>query len=542
MTIRHADAETAQRQPVAVRGEKTTSTGQAAPGCAEKERVSQLQAAIDESPRMAAQRRAIQAAFGVAVQLRADGPKDDELLQARAATAAQRIGVGDEDKDRPVQGRFDGWAVQGTREGVESGGSAGAGAAPVVNQTGLPDQLKAGIEALSGMDMSGVRVHRNSDKPAQLSALAFAQGNHIHLGSGQEQHLPHEAWHVVQQRQGRVRETVQMAGVGVNDDVGLEREADLMGEKAESGLVQLKGVGKRQDPTTAPCAAAPKFSLSFSDEHSANQNPRARQAAQLQSVVQGNWKHWALGALGGGALVAVAGAALPFVAGAAGLGALAGGIYSHIAGGEQEAPYRFGDNVSGHYQVWDESQQTNMPITSRGGISLNARHNRGAPYVTKPGVGDTYTSFLHGTAGGADDRAVAHDLLHGTSDAIRTEDQQNNAAMMEAVVGLAEEWRKHGAAWLYRAILRGVKAGKWTLAQVPKLFAFVKSANSGRRQVARIQDVKAGRLKEDALVGDEKDIVGYGSDIDDDGFDSDEEVRLHHGMKGRRLFSTKYDQ
>ncbi|HET7867412.1 MAG TPA: DUF4157 domain-containing protein, partial [Burkholderiaceae bacterium] len=79
---------------------------------------------------------------------------------------------------------------------------------------------------------SDVRVHRNSDKPGQLNALAYAQGNDIHLAPGQEQHLPHEAWHVVQQREGRVQATTQMAGMGVNDDVGLEAEADAMGAQA----------------------------------------------------------------------------------------------------------------------------------------------------------------------------------------------------------------------------------------------------------------------------------------------------------------------
>lgn len=98
---------------------------------------------------------------------------------------------------------------------------------------GLPSTLRTGIEALSGMDMGDVAVHRNSAKPAQLNALAYAQGNDIHLGPGQEQHLPHEAWHVVQQRQGRVRPTMQMKGsVLINDDKSLEREADVMGAKA----------------------------------------------------------------------------------------------------------------------------------------------------------------------------------------------------------------------------------------------------------------------------------------------------------------------
>lgn len=101
------------------------------------------------------------------------------------------------------------------------------------NNKGLPDNLKSGIENLSGFSMDDVKVHRNSDKPAQLQAHAYAQGTDIHLGPGQEKHLPHEAWHVVQQKQGRVKPTLQMKGeVYINDDAGLEKEADVMGKKA----------------------------------------------------------------------------------------------------------------------------------------------------------------------------------------------------------------------------------------------------------------------------------------------------------------------
>lgn len=106
------------------------------------------------------------------------------------------------------------------------------GAAPA-NRTGLPDGLKSGIEALSGLSMDHVQVHRNSSRPAQLNAHAFAQGADIHLAPGQDRHLPHEAWHVVQQAQGRVKPTMQLqGGVPVNDEVGLEREADRMGARA----------------------------------------------------------------------------------------------------------------------------------------------------------------------------------------------------------------------------------------------------------------------------------------------------------------------
>jgi hypothetical protein len=101
------------------------------------------------------------------------------------------------------------------------------------NNTGLPDQLKSGIENLSGHSMDDVKVHYNSEKPAQLQAHAYAQGTDIHMASGQEKHLPHEAWHVVQQKQGRVQPTQQLKGeIEINDDENLETEADQMGEKA----------------------------------------------------------------------------------------------------------------------------------------------------------------------------------------------------------------------------------------------------------------------------------------------------------------------
>jgi hypothetical protein len=156
-------------------------------------------AATAEGPAIAAQRRKIEHAFGAAAQMA--GP--DEELQ----------------KKSPEE------------EEVQKKDAAGASAAPA-NRTGMPDQLKAGVESLSGMDMSDVRVHRNSDMPRQLNALAYAQGKDIHLGPGQEQHLPHEAWHLVQQREGRVQPTTQVGGVAVNDDAGLESEADAMGAKA----------------------------------------------------------------------------------------------------------------------------------------------------------------------------------------------------------------------------------------------------------------------------------------------------------------------
>lgn len=114
----------------------------------------------------------------------------------------------------------------------------------------LPAQLRAGLEAMSGHDLSGVQVHTNSAKPASVGALAYTQGQNVHLAPGQEHHLPHESWHVVQQLDGRVRPTTQVNGAAVNDDAALEREADSMGSRAhETGAHALQRLtdGEEED-------------------------------------------------------------------------------------------------------------------------------------------------------------------------------------------------------------------------------------------------------------------------------------------------------
>lgn len=136
-----------------------------------------------------------------------------------ASPVTQKKVIQCREDEEPVQGKF---SAKPAVQFVEK-----------PNNTGLPNQLKTGIESLSGMSMDHVKVHYNSDKPAQLNAHAYAQGSDIHVAPGQEKHLPHEAWHVVQQAQGRVKPTMQMKGeVSVNDDAGLEHEADVMGAKA----------------------------------------------------------------------------------------------------------------------------------------------------------------------------------------------------------------------------------------------------------------------------------------------------------------------
>ena len=135
--------------------------------------------------------------------------------------------------------------LKGLRQIANQSANAPSGQSPAVNQTGMPDQLKSGIEGLSGYSMNDVKVHYNSQEPAKFNAHAFAQGTNIHLAPGQEKHLPHEAWHVVQQKQGRVWPTTQLKGkVSINDDSALENEADRMGARA------LTFTGTREEELT----------------------------------------------------------------------------------------------------------------------------------------------------------------------------------------------------------------------------------------------------------------------------------------------------
>jgi hypothetical protein len=133
---------------------------------------------------------------------------------------------------KPSRGRHAGDSVseRGTPRFLNQGGGR-------ENKTGMPTGLKDRMENLSGMDLSDVRVHRNSSKPDRMNALAYTEGRDIHLAPGQDQHLAHEAWHAVQQKEGRVAPSIQTKTRALNHDNGLESEADRMGDKAMSGEV-----------------------------------------------------------------------------------------------------------------------------------------------------------------------------------------------------------------------------------------------------------------------------------------------------------------
>lgn len=93
----------------------------------------------------------------------------------------------------------------------------------------LPPKLRRGMEKITGINLSDVRVFYHSSKPAQVQAHAYAQGRNIYISSGQEHHLPHELGHIVQQAKGMVKPTVSINGVEINDEPWLEKHATELG-------------------------------------------------------------------------------------------------------------------------------------------------------------------------------------------------------------------------------------------------------------------------------------------------------------------------
>ncbi len=196
--------------------------------------------------------------------------------------------------EEPVQGKFDKNSAT-TPFQLKSSASSDTSAAAIQrkeeggqsNNTGMPSHLKSGIESLSGFSMDDVKVHYNSDKPKQLKAHAYAQGTDIHIGPGQEKHLPHEAWHVAQQKQGRVQATMQMKGnIPVNDDTGLETEADVMGERAVKTGLSMKGPAAIASSTSLVAASPFQKVAQLKDPPKGGALPMGRLVASDASITE----------------------------------------------------------------------------------------------------------------------------------------------------------------------------------------------------------------------------------------------------------------
>jgi hypothetical protein len=122
-------------------------------------------------------------------------------------------------------------------------------------EVALPADLRADMEARTGVDLSAVRVQVSPEAEA-LGALAFTRGDTIVVRPDAwapdtaegRQLLIHELSHVVQQRQGRVA-----AGPGgINDDTALEAEADAGGPSRLAGGDDARESAEAEGPATAP--------------------------------------------------------------------------------------------------------------------------------------------------------------------------------------------------------------------------------------------------------------------------------------------------
>jgi hypothetical protein len=99
----------------------------------------------------------------------------------------------------------------------------------------LPEDLRRAAERLFGRDLSDVRLHV-MPAASRARAQAYTIGPHIYLAPGRgdpdseqgRQLLGHELAHVIQQREGRVRNCFGY-GLAVVRDADLEAEADRMG-------------------------------------------------------------------------------------------------------------------------------------------------------------------------------------------------------------------------------------------------------------------------------------------------------------------------
>jgi hypothetical protein len=181
------------------------------------------------------------------LQLKADstaqldeGPElEEEELQLKADSTAQ-LDEGPELEEEELQLKADSTAQLDEGPELEEE-ELQMKADPVQRKGKLPEGLQMKMENAMGADFSGVNVQESS-KASDIGALAYTQGNDIHFAPGQynpdsssgQELIGHELTHVVQQREGRVQPTTESKGIPINDDPGLEQEADSIGKKAAS--------------------------------------------------------------------------------------------------------------------------------------------------------------------------------------------------------------------------------------------------------------------------------------------------------------------
>lgn|GEM_PF-3029054 len=215
-------------------------------------------------------------------------------------------------------------------------------------------------------------------------------------------------------------------------------------------------------------------------------------------------------------------------------------------GGGSDNPFHY--STFQEYQDFTKTTQ-GVSVQAFGG-PISAVYKRGAPKLGsqskdwgKSQLGDDYADYIRGLrSGGLDDGEIAQALLDLDDSVLTSHLEKRAAAMMTVTVYLAEEWRKQGAAKIYRANLRLIAEGKKDFDDFLTDFAFIGSAQNGRKQVGRFYDVHNGDAELSDMEEDEQLVYAAMSPQRDEDYSSDEDMRTDDkkNLKGKRLFAQKH--
>lgn len=232
--------------------------------------------------------------------------------------------------------------------------------------------------------------------------------------------------------------------------------------------------------------------------------------------------------------------------GVVGVGGVGVGVGVGGVGGGSTNPFHHTNFQE--YQDFTTTTQ-GVSITAFGG-PISAVYKRGAPKLGsttkdwgKSKLDDTYVGWIAGLrSGGMSDPALAKALLDLDDSTLASHLEKRAAAMMTVTVYLAEEWRKQGAAKIYRAILRLIVSGARTFDDFLDDFAFIGSADLGRRQVGRFYDVWLGDTDRADMDSDEGEIYDVMSPQRDTDYSSDDDMRTDDkkNLKKKRLYAQKH--
>ncbi len=161
----------------------------------------------------------------------------------------------------------------------------------------LGGELRAAAEAFFQFDLGDVVLHCG-DQARKFGAAACAWGSQIYLAEdlpvgplGQFELLGHELAHIVQQRQGRARQTCSLAGYPANEEPELEWEA------AESGWRFAHGMESQwpRRPLAAKRAPVIQRAVTVGNKMLASQADLGEVSGILDLIEGGSsWLKWAI--------------------------------------------------------------------------------------------------------------------------------------------------------------------------------------------------------------------------------------------------------